>query len=154
VRIAAARESGWEASTHETRETAMQTIDNVSRVRIQRRRDSDPDPLHGLAGRVTRRRGRGEQTYRQRRVRGALACELRQIVADGRARCRRRGESAVVLPREAALLALAKRLDSDAPVAPDGIDRVRALIADSRRALDNDPGRDTLDAEPRAIDGR
>ena len=128
----------------------MQTIDNASRVRIHPRRDSDRDPLHGSAGRVTRRRGRGEQTYRERRSRGALACELRQLVADGRAR--RRGQCAAVLQREAAMLALAKRLDSDAPVAPDGIDRVRALVADSRRALDNGPGRGTLDAELRAID--
>ena len=128
----------------------MQTIDNASRVRIHPRRDSDRDPLHGSAGRVTRRRPRGEQTYRERRSRGALACELRQLVADGRAR--RRGQYAAVLQREAAMLALAKRLDSDAPVAPDGIDRVRALVADSRRSLDNDPGRGTLDAELRAID--
>ena len=128
----------------------MQTIDNASRVRIQRRRDSDHDPLHGSAGRVTRRRGPGQQTYRERRSRGALACELRQLVADGRAR--RQGQSAAVLEREVAMLALAKRLDSDAPVAPDGIDRVRALVADSRRSLDNDPGRGTLDAELRAID--
>ena len=56
----------------------MQTIDNVSRVRIQRRRDSDHDPLHGSAGRVTRHRGPGQQTYRERRSRGALACELRR----------------------------------------------------------------------------
>jgi hypothetical protein len=128
----------------------MQTIDNARRVRTQRRRDSDRDPLHGSAGQVTRRRGRGEQTYRERRSRGALACGLRQLVADGRAR--RRGPSAAVLQREAAMLALAKRLDSDAPVAPDGIDRVRKLVADSRRALDNDPGRGRLDAELRAID--
>jgi hypothetical protein len=134
----------------------MQTIDNASRVRIQRRGDSDGDPLHGSAGRDTRRRGRGEQTYRERRSRGALACELRQLVADARAR--RRGQSASVLQPEAAMLGLAKRLDSDAPVAPDGIDRVRALVADSRRPLDTDPGHGTLDAELRAInaalDGR
>jgi hypothetical protein len=128
----------------------MQTIDNASRVRIQRRRDSDRDPLHGSAGRAPRRQRRGEQTYRERRSRGALACELRQLVADGRA-CRR-SQSAAVLEREAAMLALAKRLDSDAPVAPDGIDRVRVLVADSRRPLDNDLGRGTLDAELRAID--
>jgi hypothetical protein len=124
----------------------MQTIDNASRVRIQRRGDSDGDPLHGSAGRDTRRRGRGEQTYRERR----------QLVADARAR--RRGQSASVLQPEAAMLGLAKRLDSDAPVAPDGIDRVRALVADSRRPLDTDPGHGTLDAELRAInaalDGR
>jgi hypothetical protein len=136
----------------------MQTIENASRVRIQRRGDSAGDPLHGSAGRVTRRRGRGEQSYRERRSRGALACELRQLVADGRAR--RRGQSAAVLEAEAeaAMLALAKRLDSDAPVAPDGIDRVRTLVADSRRPLDNDPGRGRRDAELRAIaaalDGR
>ena len=128
----------------------MQTIDNASRVQIQRRRDSNRDPLHGAAGRVNRRRGRGEQSYRERRSRGALACELRQLVADRRAR--RRGQSAAVLERDAAMLALAKRLDSDAPVAPDGIDRVRALVADSRRPLDNDPGRGTLEGELRAID--
>jgi hypothetical protein len=134
----------------------MQTIDNASRVRIQRRGDSERDPLHGSAGRVPRRRSRGEQSYQERRSRGALACELRQLVADGRAR--RRGQSAAVLAREGAMLALAKRLDSDAPVAPDGIDRARALVADSRRALDNGPGRCTLDAELRvinaALDGR
>ncbi len=128
----------------------MQTIDNASRVRIQRRGDSGRDPVHGSAGRVTCRRGRGQQTYRERRSRGTLACELRQLVADGRAR--RRGRSAAVLEREAAMLALAKRLDSDLPVAPDGIDRVRSLVADSRRPLDNDPGRGTLDVELRAID--
>jgi hypothetical protein len=128
----------------------MQTIDNASRVRIQRRGDSDGDPLHGSVGRVTRRRGAGAQTYRERRSRGALACELRQLVADGRTR--RRGESAAVVEREAAMLALAKRLDSDAPVAPDRLDRVRTLVARSRRPLDNDPGRGTLDAELRAID--
>jgi hypothetical protein len=128
----------------------MQTIDSASRVRIQRRRDSERDPLHGSVGRVTRRRGGGEQSYRERRSRGALACELRQLVADGRAR--RRGQSPVVLTHEAAMLALAKRLDSDAPVAPDGIDRVRALVADSRRPLDDDPGRGTLYGELRAID--
>jgi hypothetical protein len=134
----------------------MQTIDNASRVRIQRRRDSDTDPLHGSAGRVTRRRGRGESTYRERRSRAALACKLRQLVADGRTR--RRGQTAAVLEPEAAMLALAKRLDSDAPVAPDGIDRVRALVADIRRPLDNDPAPGTLDAELRtieaALDGR
>jgi hypothetical protein len=48
---------------------AMQTIDNASRVRIQRRGDSEGDPLHGSAGRVTRRRGRGELTFRERRSR-------------------------------------------------------------------------------------
>ena len=126
----------------------MQTIDSASRVQIQRRRHSDP--LHGSAGRVTRRRGRGEQSYRERRSRGALACELRQLVADGRAR--RRGQSAAILQREATMLALAKRLDSDARVTPDGIDRVRTLIADSRRPLDHDPARGPLDAELRAID--
>ncbi len=130
----------------------MQTIDNASRVRIQRRRDSDGDPLHGSAGWVTRRRGRGEQSYRERRSRGALACELRQLAADGRARRRRRFPSAGVPQREAAMLALAKRLDSDAPVAPDEIDRVRVLVADSRRPRDDDPGPGPLDAELRAID--
>jgi hypothetical protein len=90
------------------------------------------------------------QSYRERRSRGALACGLRQLVADGRAR--RRGQSTAVLEREAAMLALAKRLDSDAPVAPDGIERVRKLVADSRRVLDKDPGAGTLDAELRAID--
>ncbi len=130
----------------------MQTIDNASRVRIQRRGDSDGDPLHGSAGRVTRRRGRGEQSYRERRSRGALACELRQLVADGRARRRRRGQSAAVPEREVAMLALARRLEGDAPVAPAEIDRVRALVADSRRPLDDDPRRGTPGAELRTID--
>ncbi len=113
----------------------MQTIDNASRDRIQRRRDRNGDPLHGSAGRVTRRRVRGQQSDRERRQRGALACELRQLVADGRARRRRRGQSAAVLQHEAAMLTLAKRLDSDTPVTANGIDRVRALIVDGRLAL-------------------
>jgi hypothetical protein len=41
----------WLGSQHpRDRKTAMQTIDDASRVRIQRGRDCERDPLHGSAG--------------------------------------------------------------------------------------------------------
>ena len=128
----------------------MQTNDKTGRVRIQRPRASNPDPLHGTAGPVVRRRG--EQSYRERRSRGALACGLRQLASQERAR--RRRPSAAMLPREAAMFELAKQLDGDAPVATDGINRARALVTDARRSFDNRPGRRTLEAELRVLDGR